>query len=320
MLHPATSHLICLRCSSPQPEPLSLPEDLGSRAYRSTSVDRQNGCSSRISSHHVERFERNKTIFAKYGFEPPESDWPMETKDSPERVERRVRMRIRFFCHHCNTLYGTSKQCAHCAHRRCNQCVRQPPKRPVPRVRLAAADAARARYATSVENLGSGSRMALQSSQTQPPASVRRAFALAQSVATNGMDPNENITMGMTSQDEFALGGSGQQSPEYHHTRINKRTRMRVHHTCHVCQRPFTHGDHICAGCGHERCDECPRVPPSETRPPAPGPEPSVKTAETRTSFFGSESDDAGPGPGRNIPDSLLGKTDNASAGDTAIS
>jgi hypothetical protein len=44
-------------------------------------------------------------------------------------------MRVRYWCHHCNTLYGSETVCAQCDHVRCNKCRRYPPKKPIPRVR-----------------------------------------------------------------------------------------------------------------------------------------------------------------------------------------
>ena len=46
-----------------------------------------------------------------------------------ERVHKRTRMRVRYTCHLCATVYGHDRVCVFCEHRRCSQCTRYPAKR-----------------------------------------------------------------------------------------------------------------------------------------------------------------------------------------------
>ena len=49
-------------------------------------------------------------------------------------------------------------------------------------------------------------------------------------------------------------------------TRYRKQIRVHVRWTCHTCQKSFKDHEKICAGCGHERCNECPRYPPKKAK------------------------------------------------------
>lgn len=45
--------------------------------------------------------------------------------------------------------------------------------------------------------------------------------------------------------------------------RVEKSVRIRIHWTCHECQRTFAN-EKTCNGCGHRRCRECVRSPPKK--------------------------------------------------------
>ncbi|KAK6539770.1 hypothetical protein TWF694_009964 [Orbilia ellipsospora] len=47
--------------------------------------------------------------------------------------------------------------------------------------------------------------------------------------------------------------------------RVEKPIRMRVRRYCHVCRTAFG-SDKSCSSCGHKRCVECPRSPPSKEK------------------------------------------------------
>ncbi|KAK3712825.1 hypothetical protein LTR37_008916 [Vermiconidia calcicola] len=75
--------------------------------------------------------ERAQKIFEKYGlkYEPRNATTNSESKDTPQRVEKSIRIRIHWTCHECNAGYGSNKTCTTCGHRRCRQCSRSPPKK-----------------------------------------------------------------------------------------------------------------------------------------------------------------------------------------------
>ncbi|SPQ20079.1 d1aa4710-022c-4f89-bb0f-16fff965fa17 [Thermothielavioides terrestris] len=53
-------------------------------------------------------------------------------------------------------------------------------------------------------------------------------------------------------------------STEGNALRVEKPIRMRVHRKCHVCDTSFGR-DKECPKCKHQRCKQCPRVPPKRT-------------------------------------------------------
>lgn len=164
-------------------------------------------------------------------------------------------MRIRYWCHHCNTQYVNSRVCSQCSHQRCNRCVRHPPRRATPRVRLA--DASRISNALSLENLRTLSRAEATSTSHYMPMPP-----MNQTHPNGGYRSVPRVEAFAVSQQESLQNGTGPERPDPTPSRITKPSRMRVHHICHECQRMFSHGESVCSACGHERCPDCPRDPP----------------------------------------------------------
>ncbi|KAF3929624.1 hypothetical protein ABW20_dc0101144 [Dactylellina cionopaga] len=67
-----------------------------------------------------------RQLAEKHGIEIPE-DWPYAVRPPVgERVEKPIRMRVRRYCHICQTAFGSDKSCPSCAHKRCVECPRSP--------------------------------------------------------------------------------------------------------------------------------------------------------------------------------------------------
>jgi hypothetical protein len=49
--------------------------------------------------------------------------------------------------------------------------------------------------------------------------------------------------------------------------RTNSRRRIKVRYSCHNCQAKFKPTELTCQNCGHEKCNECPRVAPRKVEP-----------------------------------------------------
>jgi hypothetical protein len=78
------------------------------------------------------RLERARAIFKKYDFEFNDEDWQAsepKPKAPRERVQKQIRMRVRYTCHNCQTVYGHDRICVSCQHKRCPECIRYPPKK-----------------------------------------------------------------------------------------------------------------------------------------------------------------------------------------------
>ena len=78
------------------------------------------------------RLERARALFKKYDFDLDESEWKLDVlkpgKPS-ERVQKTIRMRVKYTCHSCNTVFGHDKICISCQHPRCAKCIRYPPRK-----------------------------------------------------------------------------------------------------------------------------------------------------------------------------------------------
>lgn len=93
---------------------------------------------------HNRRYERAQAIFRKYNLDINEVDWESRPAAQSERVYKTPRMRVRWTCHECKTTFGHDKICVECAHQRCRECARYPPKKKKARVVKKAAAAASA--------------------------------------------------------------------------------------------------------------------------------------------------------------------------------
>lgn len=75
------------------------------------------------------RYQRAQDIFKKYNLEMDPADWQQPSNSSAQRVEKKPRMRVRYTCHECKQTFGREKKCSNCTHKRCDSCVRYPPKK-----------------------------------------------------------------------------------------------------------------------------------------------------------------------------------------------
>jgi hypothetical protein len=193
-------------------------------------------------------------------------------------------MRIRYWCHLCNTQYTNTRICSQCAHQRCNRCEREPPRRTTPRFRLA--DAARTNYVLSTESLYVSS-IGEHVSNTTPSTSQSSSIPFVPQTYTDGGREFDHRTEAVVQ----SLQQEAVTSPdrlESRPGRINKRFRVRVHYTCHECQNPLQPKESNCSTCGHERCKDCPRNPPRREHGRT---GPSNKALERVTMLTGSKSD-----------------------------
>lgn len=72
--------------------------------------------------------EMARSLFAKYGLNMLPSDWSPFVREDAQRVEKKIRLRVRRTCHLCSTVFGSNKFCKNCEHNRCKKCPRYPPK------------------------------------------------------------------------------------------------------------------------------------------------------------------------------------------------
>ena len=182
-------------------------------------------------------------MFAKYNIDFDEVAFPNKTLGQFARVEKPIRMRVRIFCHSCQTNYSASRECTNCHHRRCEKCTRIPPKKQkkgkershgmkaAERTEKAVQPAADAGALSTddAKDEADGSRSALKIVPKKPK--QRKETALTIPSRTGGQDLTR------------------------------KEPLQRVHRTCCKCQRSFVRDSKECPQCSHLRCTKCPREP-----------------------------------------------------------
>lgn len=138
-------------------------------------------------------------------------------------MEKAARMRIHRECHRCNTTFTLGNECPNCQHTRCKKCSRQPLKR------------------TESER---------QTNREKREALEQRNREMQPIVPNYDYNPREiSLTR------PRPAGGQDL---------VYKKIRQRVRRHCHVCNALIIHGSkqgRTCDGCGHKRCDDCPRKP-----------------------------------------------------------
>jgi len=169
--------------------------------------------------------QRTRELFEKYGlaFEPTQLASP-DTRSSSRRssgvprVEKQIRMRIRYNCHRCQTTFGATSVCPECEHQRCRKCPRHPPKRARPRNSQTGGSQA--------DRNGGG--------ETDVDREAKR----------------QRITPSSPISPEISSSSNCKTEPQ-----ILVPALLQI---CHKCQTTFgPKGSLLCEGCGHIRCSEC---------------------------------------------------------------
>ena len=244
---------------------------------------------------HTRRPDPNRRfegLMSKYGLQGANEDWkPTRPNAIPNtavlRVEKPVRVRIRYTCHMCQSLFRSSRSCPKCQHQRCNECSRHPPKSEGPAdwnsndivtESYDAMSAASSKHTDSkddslppprfsidsLEGEDEGSRPILQRAKRvchkcrvdfEPPAAQicsscghSRCYKCPREIASIGWPYPE---------DEGKKMAHGEQKRE----RVYRRPRQRVRWICEQCQTVFMEGARVCSECLHNRCDRCTRIP-----------------------------------------------------------
>lgn len=173
--------------------------------------------------------ERARQLFEKYGltFEPddlaPTSTVASSNRSNDvQRVEKQIRMRIRYNCHRCQTTFGATPICSSCEHHRCRRCPRYPPKRARPRNSETGStreDGSRGGESIEVDREAKRQK---RRSASPPVISLPK-------VSRSDSDPLPTLM----------------------------RRAPRICHKCQTMFRPV--GSQVCGSCGHLRCVKCSR-------------------------------------------------------------
>ncbi|QIW99678.1 hypothetical protein AMS68_005196 [Peltaster fructicola] len=191
------------------------------------------------------------------------------------RVEKPVRMRVRWTCHSCNADFGAKKTCETCGHDRCLECTRIPNKKSkvvdTTTAILAATDAhPHAAVVSAVPAKQPTWQCTIQIGR--PRVDSRLLSTTSRSHCHECDQPFESDqTRCSNCQHETCIlcpviaheQPTTQTVPVVE--RVYKKPRQRVRYNCEHCNIQFT-GRQECSGCGHERCETCPRFPPRKPK------------------------------------------------------
>lgn len=238
--------------------------------------------------------ERAQKIFEKYGlkYEPRNATTNSESKDTPQRVEKSIRIRIHWTCHECNAGYGSNKTCTTCGHRRCRQCSRSPPKKVKDLAKKSKEQDEQDEEVPSavpgtvvgVENTDNATSKTVSNITSAPPESEHQRVvtpeddvAVTQHQYVIQTRPRTAIEMVLEPKAQTRDTTTSEQSGQRLHTdiifpiqepkmvatvqRVFRKPRQRVRWSCHECETMFINRDDPCRGCGHERCKACIRSP-----------------------------------------------------------
>nr|OQO15360.1 hypothetical protein B0A51_18376 [Rachicladosporium sp. CCFEE 5018] len=222
--------------------------------------------------------DKARMLFAQYGVAyTPVRRTTEEPPRKVRRVEKPIRIRLRWSCHECSTPLGLQGLCGGCGHRKCGKCVKEPPKK----VRDVI-EGAKENVKEDVE-MGNVKEIARElhagTTRDSIPAAprtdpTRQVFGgLPEPLAVlEANDPNSNSMLPLLSANTpmlmYTLKPNGRGGTNIVHRirnapfidRVYKKPRQRIRWTCERCQTPFREHE-VCQSCDHARCDNCIRDP-----------------------------------------------------------
>ncbi|KAL8941964.1 MAG: hypothetical protein Q9216_001944 [Gyalolechia sp. 2 TL-2023] len=241
--------------------------------------------------------ERARALFAKYGLTLEPGEWTLPIRPDAQRVEKRIRMRVHRTCHKCQTTFGPGKVCGNCEHVRCKKCLRFPPKRVKESkdkvIATTGGAAATVRDTTlNLKSLTISSHTTGKKITYKPVTQrVRRTCHMCSTLFPGKTNecvscghhscrqcPREPYVQRLSKSLEHVLTVPRSKLEKYpegypgdsdYNRVIRERHPIRVHvrWRCHECDQTFRDLSRKCEGCGHERCDNCPRQPPKREKP-----------------------------------------------------
>ncbi|KAH9827910.1 hypothetical protein Tdes44962_MAKER02664 [Teratosphaeria destructans] len=200
--------------------------------------------------------ERGKTdedkaqeLFRKYGLQYTSRSPRTETLPTKSRrVEKPVRMRVHWKCHQCQGGFSREKTCLGCGHRRCEDCIRSPPRK-----------LREAMVRTSQEQM--------QPAYAAQPAVAAPVLDLPAPNTSSAPElPPEPLAADQTETEDEAEAkyayGSFWTRPRTSGLLVIQPKKQLVRRQCHQCDVPFLPASRTeCENCQHTRCSLCPRRP-----------------------------------------------------------
>ncbi|KAF3913061.1 hypothetical protein ABW21_db0208010 [Orbilia brochopaga] len=167
-----------------------------------------------------------RQLAEKHGIEIPE-DWPYPARPPiGERVEKPIRMRVRRYCHVCQTAFGSDKACPSCGHKRCVECPRSPAYVQLKPLSNVVLDTFSNPTLTLYKSCSSKQKKKQKHKEKEP-------------------EPYEGLSI--------PAKQAGQDL-------VYRKIKQRVHYKCHKCETDFA-GQRHCPSCSHNCCKRCQRTP-----------------------------------------------------------
>jgi hypothetical protein len=221
----------------------------------------------------VERHERTQRLLAKYGLSVEAQDWMPTDSTVPStvlRVEKPIRVRVRYTCHLCEDLFGVERTCKKCSHKRCDECPRHPSKRSMMKDDAnkenfnSGKDVVTSRKREHDVEQSEGNSQAASDGPTPVMQQLQHSChkcktAFEQRGRLCSSCGHLRCARCPRHLADWNYNGSGDEPlrPE----RVYRQPRQRVQWICDHCQSTFTEGSRVCGECLHKRCEACSRIP-----------------------------------------------------------
>lgn len=199
--------------------------------------------------------DRARVLFAKYGLSLEPGEWQSPADMAVQRIDRPVRMRVRRYCHRCQTTFSADRVCVNCQHVRCKKCPRHGSSKfqgssmfqnqvdpPIPATM----------FQEQVNRPISAPRF---ENQLDRPITARVSSTKANQILAKARGEDKPASR---KEPQLTLP-----SPTGGQDLVHRKPRQRVRRFCHMCQTMYANKSKECANCSHIRCKKCPRDPPN---------------------------------------------------------
>lgn len=205
--------------------------------------------------------EKAKVLFERYGLKYQAGKPAAETPSRVRRVEKPIRIRVHWRCHECRVVFGQERTCAACGHRRCTECIREPPKKIVQMLE-------RTRQPTEVIDAGPSNNLTslndnVQAIPEQDPASAAMlSDETPTGLSTAPLEKDDHEERGTAEPANFLYSFEARSQAGPGMRLVHRPKAQLVRRVCHECEAPILPASRQdCQNCGHIRCTLCPRWP-----------------------------------------------------------
>lgn len=225
----------------------------------------------------ADRHERTQRLLAKYGLSVEAQDWMPANSNSPTtvlRVEKQVRMRVRYTCHMCEHLFGVDRNCKTCNHKRCEKCPRHPSKRGMRREETDKENleintdvvTSRKREHEDVECVTRSRSRGKHQAPSDGPTPVIQLLHYSCHKCKSAFEQRGRLCSSCghircprcpRNLADYSENGEDHLRPE----RVHRLPRQRIRYICDHCESTFREGSKVCGECLHKRCKACRRIP-----------------------------------------------------------